>query len=116
MSVYIPDENGELTAIVSPAAESMAQMPPSDLGAAAVKMFLSLIVLVILLFLSYWLLRRIIQNRLQRGVGEQAIQILEKRMISPKTTLYLISVENKKILVAESHLEIKRLEGLDGPS
>lgn len=115
----MPTDTPELSAIESLAAasaESAAQMAPADLGAAAVKMFFSLIVLVALLFLSYWLLRRIIQNRLQRGVGEQAIQILEKRMISPKTTLYLISIENKKILVAESHLEIKRLEGLDQQS
>lgn len=116
MSVYVPNENGELTAIESiatAAVESASQMPPSDLAASAMKMFFSLIALVVLLFLSYWFLRRLIQNRLQRGVGEQAIQVLEKRMISPKTTLYLIEVENKKILVAESHLEIKRLEGFE---
>lgn len=93
--------------------EEPIQMPSGDLGAAFAKMFLTLIALVILLFLSYWFLRRLIQNRLQKGVGAAAIQILEKRMISPKTTLYLIEVEHKKILVAESHLEIKRLEGFD---
>ena len=72
-------------------------------------MFISLIVLVILLFVSYWFLRRLVQNRLQRGVGNAAIQILEKKMISPKTMLYLVKVEGKKVLVAESHLEIKPL-------
>ena len=34
-------------------------------------------------------------------------------MISPKTVLYLIEVDHKRILVAESHLEIKRLEGFE---
>lgn len=97
------------------ATESMAQMPPGDLGATATKMFLTLIVLVALLVLSYWFLRRLIHNRLQKGGSEQAIQILEKRMISPKTMLYLVKIEDKKILIAESHLEIKRLEGLDEP-
>ncbi|HSX11691.1 MAG TPA: flagellar biosynthetic protein FliO [Chlamydiales bacterium] len=99
----------ELESTTATAVESAAQMPPGDLGATAVKMFLSLIVLVALLFISYWFLRRLIQNRLQKGGGEQAIQILEKRMISPKTMLYIIEVENKKILVAESQLEVKRL-------
>lgn len=113
MSVYIPDEKGELTALESTALNVAAQMPPSDLGATFVKMFLTLIALVVLLFLSYWFLRRLIQNRLQKGVGDQLIQVIEKRMISPKTMLYLIEVENKRILIAESHLEIKRLEGLD---
>jgi flagellar protein FliO/FliZ len=109
------DQNGELTAVARAATDSAAQMPPSELGAAAMKMFFSLLIVLALLFVSYWSLRRLIQNRLQKGVGEQAIQVLEKRMISPKTTLYLIEVENKKILDAESQLEIKRLEGL-GPA
>ena len=103
------DENG----IPSPMMDSATQIPTGDLGAAFTKMFLTLTVLVILLFLSYWFLRKLIQRRLQKGVGDAEIQILEKRMISPKTMLYLIEVDKKKILIAESHLEIKRLEGFE---
>jgi flagellar protein FliO/FliZ len=116
MSIYVPDENGELTALetaVVNTTESASQLPPNDLAVTFVKMLLTFVVLVGLLILSYWFLRRLIQNRLTKGVGDQSIQVLEKRMISPKTTLYLIEVENKRILIAESHLEIKRLEGLD---
>ncbi len=112
MSIYTPDENGELTALGQTSLEISQlapQMPPGDLGAAFAKMFLSLIVLIGLLGLSYWFLRKLIQNRLQKGMENAAIQILEKRMISPKTMLYLIEVNQKKILIAESHLEIKRL-------
>lgn len=115
MSIYVPDANGELTALDKAAvdvAQTTSQIPTGDLGAAFVKMFISLIVLVILLFVSYWFLRRLIQNRLQKGVGNAAIQILEKRMISAKTMLYLVEVDRKKILIAESHLEIKRLAEL----
>lgn len=113
MAIYVPDEKGEITALESAIAQSTTQMPTGDLGAAFAKMFLTLIVLVILLFVSYWFVRRLIQQRLQKGVGNAAIQILEKRMISPKTMLYLIEVDKKKILIAESHLEIKRLEGFE---
>ena len=94
--------------------ESIQETPiltTGDYGAVFAKMFLTLTFLVILLILSYWLIRRIIQQRLQKGVGIQAIQILEKRMISPKTTLYLIEVENNtRVLIAESQLEIKKIE------
>lgn len=90
-----------------------SQMPTGDLGAAFAKMFLSLAALVLLLLVSYWFLRRLIQNRLQKGGSNASIQVIEKRMISPKTTLYLIEAEGKKVLVAESHLEIKRLEGFE---
>ncbi len=107
------DEKGDLSALnnsVASLTDTATQMP-GDLGAAFAKMFLTLIALVLLLGISYWFLRRLIQNRLQKGTGQLAIQIVEKRMISPKTMLYLIEVEGKKILIAESHLEIKRLEG-----
>ncbi len=110
-TVFVPDENGELTASTPPASlETLTELPPGDYGAALVKMLLTLIALAVLLFLSFWFLRRLIQQRMQKGVGTQSIQILEKRMISPKTMLYLIEVDNKKILLAESHLEVKRLE------
>lgn len=84
--------------------------PQGDFGAAFVKMFLSLIVLVILLYLTYWFLKHFINRRLQKGIGSQSIHILEKKMISAKTVLYLVEVEGKKVFLAESHLEVKRLE------
>lgn len=95
------------------ALEELPVIAPGDYGAVFIKMLLTLTSLVALLLLSYWFIRRFIQHRLQKGVGTQAIQILEKRMISTKTTLYLIEVENKtRVLIAESHLEIKKLETL----
>lgn len=117
MPVYIPNENGELTTLEQTILESTPQisanMPNGDLGAAFSKMFLSLFFLVLLLYVSYWFLKRMIQNRQQKSSGNASIQIIEKRMISAKTMLYLIEVENKRILIAESQLEIKRLEGLE---
>jgi len=118
MAIFIPDENGELTALdqaTVAVAQTAAEMPTGDLGATFAKMMISLVVIVVLLIASYWLLRKIVQQRLQKGVGNSAIQILEKRMISPKTMLYLVEVGKKKILLAESQLEIKRLETIEEP-
>lgn len=114
MAVYTPDEKGDIATLENVMAESINQMPTGDLGAAFAKMLITLLALVLLLFISYWFLRKIIQNRLQKGVGNAAIQVIEKRMISPKTMLYLVEVDNKKVLLAESHLEVKRLEGWEG--
>ena len=108
--VFGPDGEGEI--VQSEAISSVTQLPPSDIGATFIKMLLTFVVLIILLVATYWLIRKLIQDRNQRGVGTQSIQILEKRMISAKTMLYLVEVENKKILLAESHLEIKRLASL----
>lgn len=86
--------------------------PPGDYGAAFAKMFLTLIGLVFLLLLSYWFIKKFLLNKFQRGSALQSIQVIEKRMISPKTALYLIEVDKKRILVGESQLEIKKLESL----
>ena len=83
---------------------------PGSYGSAIIQMLLTLTAIIVLLFLSFWFIRRLIHNRLHRGGGEQAIHILEKRMISPKTILYWIEVDNKKILISESQLEVRRLE------
>ena len=113
MATYVPDEHGELTAVLTAAESTSQMMPPVDLGTSAIKMFLTLLALIGLLFVSYWFIRRLVQQRLQKGVGNAAIHILEKRMVSPKTMLYLIEVEGKRTLFAESQLEIKRLEGFE---
>lgn len=86
--------------------------PQVDYAAAIVKMCLTLVVLVLLMGVTVWFLRRLIHQRLQKNRGGQSIHILEKRMISAKTMLYLVEVEHQKILLAESHLEIRRLHVL----
>jgi len=106
------DGQEQFTGLDSPL-ETVSQMPPGDFGAAFVKMFLTLIALIALLLVTYWFMRKIIQHRLQKGSRDATIQILEKRMISPKTMIYLLEIENKKIVIAESHLEIKKLEAFN---
>ena len=111
-TVYIPDEKGDLIgadAAIELAQNAMQEAPPGDFGAAFAKMILTLIALVALLAITFWFVRRLIQQRLQKGTGEQTIQIIEKKMISPKTMLYVVEIENQKILIAESHLEIRKI-------
>ncbi len=110
MSKYVPNEYGDLSAVDPVSIAANAQMPAGDLGAAFAKMILSLLAIILLLLVSYWFIRKLIQGRLQKSASDSAIQILEKRVISPKTMLYLVKVDEKKVLLAESHLEIKRLE------
>ena len=88
------------------------EMPMNDFGAALTKIFLTLIALLLLLGGSVWVLRKLIQQKLQRGSGSQIIHLLEKKMISPKTMLYVIEIENKKIILAESQLEIRKIDAV----
>lgn len=94
-----------------------SDLPPpplhvGDYGAAFAKMFLTLLALLLLLFGTYWLIRKMIQQKLQRGKGDEAIQILERKMLSPKTMLYLVSVNKQQVLIAESQLEVKKIESV----
>ena len=97
-------------------AQSLTESPlpaptlsPGDYGAAFMQMFLTLIAVVLLLWATVWFLRYIIQRRLQKGSGAQSILVLERRVLSPKSMLYLVEVEGKRILVAESQVEVRRL-------
>lgn len=113
------DAQGNVIAM-DPAVEetlrASADMPQGAFGAAFLKMILSLVFLIALMAITVWVLRRLIQNRLQKGSDASSIRVIEKRMISPKTMLYLVEIDNQKILLAESHLEIRRLHNLAEPS
>ncbi|MBF8262760.1 MAG: hypothetical protein HW387_425 [Parachlamydiales bacterium] len=105
-TVFSADANGDPISQELP----IPEIPPGDYGSAIIKMFLTMFALIALLFVSYWFLRRLIQTRLKKGVGTDSIKIIEKRMISPKSMLYLVEVEGQKVLLAESQLEIRRLQ------
>lgn len=89
------------------------QAPPSDLGVTFAKMMFTFLLLIVLLIGTYWVIKRLIRFKLQSGGIAPSIHVIEKKMISPKTMLYLVEVDNKKILLAESQLEIKRLESFE---
>ena len=89
------------------------QLHPGDLGAAFAKMLLSLVLLIALLLVSYWFLKRLIQAKTLKGSKNGRIQILEKKAISHKTMLYVVKVEEKKMVIAESQLEVKHLSQLE---
>jgi flagellar biogenesis protein FliO len=93
---------------------SQIEMPTQRYEASIVKVFMSFLGLIALAALSFWLFRRVNRLRLS-GSGAKSIAILERRALSPKTMLYYLEIEGKKVLVAESHLEVKKLESWDKP-
>jgi flagellar biogenesis protein FliO len=93
--------------LVAPAQEIMVQ----SYEGAFLKMFLTLIGLLVAVFVTVWIMRKGFRGG--RGGSGQAIQILERKAISPKTTLFLLKINEKKVVIAESQLEIKRIATLD---
>jgi flagellar biogenesis protein FliO len=73
-----------------------------------------LVGLLVLVFLTVWLFRRLSFGKFPSSRGSSgSIQILSRRPISPKTMLYVIEADGKKTLIAESQLEVKTLAQLN---
>jgi len=80
---------------------------------AFLKMFLALIALIIGIFFTVWLLKKLSQGRWSQGGNNRSIKIIEKRPLSPKTMLYIIDVDGQQSVIAESQLEVKHLMNLE---
>lgn len=95
--------------------EVPAEPPGTSVSSALNKMVITLAALLILFGVSYWLLKRMGRNRLHSQNSLKAIKIRERRPISPKTTLYIIELAGKEILIAESQLDVRTLASYEWP-
>lgn len=113
-SILTPKEPTQTTTPdpTTPVVDANEEIPGPTYQGAFTKMLLTLGGLLALVFLTIWLLRKLTQGKIG-SYGKKQINVLERRPLSPKTVLYIVEVEGKKILVAESQLEIKRLATID---
>lgn len=75
---------------------------------AFIKMLVTLLGLIFLVFATVWTLRRLGKGKFKFGSG-QMIHIIERRAVSPKTMLYIVQIGNRKVLISESQLEVRSL-------
>ena len=86
----------------------MEAMPyTKDYRQSFFRMLISLAAIIALLFVTFWALRRLMRGKMNQANQSKSIKILEKRALSQKTMLYLIEMEKEKILLAESHLDVR---------
>ena len=107
-----PDSPAPQDLPVAPLTPSPSDMVPGYEG-AFLKMFLTLLALVVGIFVTIWILRKMSQGRWSQGNGARAIKIIEKRPLSPKTMLYVIDVDGQQAVIAESQLEVKYIMSLE---
>ncbi len=95
--------------------EEPAPLMRQSITSSMLKMITALLGILLLLVFVAWGVRR-----LQRGGSFSQIQInrrikiLERRPLSPKSVLYLIEYDGKRVLIAESQLEVRPLTTPDG--
>ena len=88
---------------------SSTNLPFQKYETSILRVFLSFLGLIALVVLSFWVFRRLSQGRLSPSSTQKSIKVLERKVLSPKSMLYLVEVDGKKVFLAESHLEIKPL-------
>lgn len=66
-------------------------------------------VLITMVYLAAWFLKRMTSVRAEQLNATSDIQILEKRVLSSKTSLILLEVEGQQILVAETPTTVVQL-------
>jgi flagellar biogenesis protein FliO len=77
------------------------------------KMLITLAIIIALVFVTFWMFKRLMKNRMKSANNSQSIRILETRPLSPKSMLYLVEVENEKVLLCESHLEVRNIHSVE---
>jgi len=111
-TTFIPNENGELitkneTNQLNFENNFQEKFPKPDFQKSFIKMIMSLIFIIFFACITFWVFKKISKTRMNQANNLKTIKILEKRILSPKTILYLVEYEGTKILISESHLDIK---------
>ncbi|WP_194844322.1 FliO/MopB family protein [Candidatus Clavichlamydia salmonicola] len=74
-----------------------------------IKMILSLAVLVVILIFGLRIIKRYLASRTQQSNRGSFIKILDRRPLSAKSSIYLISVCNRGLLISDSGGQISLL-------
>lgn len=86
---------------------------PVSYKGAFIKMILTLLGLVLLIVLSVWMLKRVSSGRMKQMNFGRSIKVIERRPISAKSVLYLVEIDGKKVVIAESQLEVRTIASAD---
>lgn len=68
-----------------------------------INMLATLGLIVATIFFISWFLKRMVNARIQQVNVSNAIKIIEQRPLSAKSTLYLVEVYDKQLILGETH-------------
>ena len=103
---------GLLLALPAMAAEPAASMSSAGIGAQMSKLLLGLLLVIGLIFLLAWLLRRVQQLNPR---GNQAIKLISSHALGPRERLVLVQVGSEQVLLGLSAGRIAPLHVLKEP-
>lgn len=77
--------------------------------AEMLNMLATLGLIIGLILIVAWFLKRFVNTRLEQANLSSVVKVMERRSLSQKSSLYLLQVENRAILIAESPAGITKL-------
>lgn len=86
---------------------------PTSYKGAFMKMMLTMLGLIVLIVISVWLLRRVSHGRMKQMNYGRSIKVIERRPLSAKSILYLVEISGKKVVIAESQVEVRGISTAD---
>lgn len=78
------------------------EMGDSQFFQKFINMLFSLGVIIALIFLFMWILKRMLSVRMQQVNQTSTIKVLERRTLTPKTSIYILGAFGKAVAIAES--------------
>lgn len=72
-------------------------------------MILYLGLLLVLMTFLLWVVKRMTATRLEQTNRASSIKVLERRTLTPKTTIYILQILDKEIAIADSHNGVTKL-------
>jgi flagellar biogenesis protein FliO len=94
-------------------AEETVPMEDYNFVTEFVRMISILGAMIGVLLLVAWGLKRVMNTRMEQINETSNIRIIERRALTPKANLYLLEVEGKKMVVAESPAGIHHLTNFE---
>jgi flagellar biogenesis protein FliO len=83
--------------------------PDSEISSQITSMIGTLVLMIAGIIFLAFMVKKFMNSRIQTINNLNAIKILEKRSLSPKSHLYLIEVQGKQLLISESQMGLQSI-------
>ncbi len=87
-------------------------MPSNQFQKSFFRMLSLITAFILVIIFCFWIFRKIVHNKTKIANQSKSIKILEKRVLSPKSMLFLVEVEKEKVLIVESQVKVETIHTL----
>lgn len=107
----------DLSGPVFPFEDIYGEPPPenSRFWSEVVNMMATLGLIISLILIAAWFLKRMLNTKQELANTTSIIKVIERRGLSPKTAVYLLEIEGKSVVIAESQNGVTVLSSYDSP-